>query len=333
MTTKEKPKVAFYWCASCGGCEEAVVDLAEGVLDVVEAVDIIFWPVALDFKRKDVEAMPDGSILVSFINGAIRTSEQKEMAQLLRRKSALVVAFGACSHLGGIPGLANLFDRKSIFETIYRDAPSTDNPEGVVPEVEHRENGHTLDLPSFHETVRTLDQVVDVDYYVPGCAPTPKIILQAVQTLLSGELPPKGTVVAPDHALCEECPRKDSRPEDLAIKEFKRPHEILIDEEKCVLAQGVLCMGPATRAGCEALCIQGNMPCSGCFGPTSRVKDYGGKALSAIASIVDSNDEDEVERILEGIPDPIGTLYRYSLPASLLRRKKMRTTAGAGEVE
>ncbi|MHC4974628.1 MAG: NADH-quinone oxidoreductase subunit B family protein [Planctomycetota bacterium] len=333
MTTKEKPKVAFYWCASCGGCEEAVVDLAEGVLDVVELVDIIFWPVALDFKRKDVEAMPDGSILVSFINGAIRTTEQKEMADLLRKKSALVVAFGACSHLGGIPGLANLNDKQSIFETVYRDTASTHNPEGVVPQVEHKDNGHKVDLPGFYETVRALDQVIDVDYYLPGCAPTPKIILTAVQTLLSGELPPKGTVVAPDHALCEECPRKDSRPEDLAIKEFKRPHQILIDEEKCILAQGVLCMGPATRAGCEALCIDGNMPCTGCFGPTSRVKDYGGKALSAIASIVDSNDEDEVERILEGIPDPIGTLYRYSLPASLLRRKRMRTSAGAGEVK
>jgi len=333
MTTKEKPKVAFYWCASCGGCEEAVVDLAEGILDVVALVDIIFWPVALDFKRKDVEAMPDGSILVSFINGAIRTSEQKEMAHLLRKKSALVVAFGACAHLGGIPGLANLNDKASIFHTVYEDTASTVNPEGVVPVVEYRDNGHTLDLPSFHETVRTLDQVVDVDYYLPGCAPTPKLILQAVQTLLSGELPPKGTVVAPDHALCEECPRKDSRPEDLTIKEFKRPHQILIDEDKCILAQGVLCMGPATRAGCEALCINGNMPCSGCFGPTSRVKDYGGKALSAIASMVDSNDEDEVERILDGIPDPIGTFYRYSLPASLLRRKTMRTAAGEGEVE
>ena len=139
--------------------------------------------------------------------------------------------------------------------------------------------------------------------------------------------------MAPDHALCEECPRKDSRPEDLAIKEFKRPHQVLIEEDKCILAQGVLCMGPATRAGCEALCIDGNMPCTGCFGPTSRVKDYGGKALSAIASIVDSNDEEEVERILEGIPDPIGTFYRYSLPASLLRRKKMKTAAGQGEVE
>ena len=96
----DKPKVAFYWCASCGGCEEAVVDLAEDVLKVTGLVDIIFWPVGLDFKRKDVEAMPDKSITVSFINGAIRTSEQKEMADMLRKKSAFVIAFGACSHYG-----------------------------------------------------------------------------------------------------------------------------------------------------------------------------------------------------------------------------------------
>jgi F420-non-reducing hydrogenase small subunit len=57
-----KPKVGFYWCASCGGCEEAVVDLAEDVLKVVEAVDIVFWPVALDFKRSDVEAMKTANL-------------------------------------------------------------------------------------------------------------------------------------------------------------------------------------------------------------------------------------------------------------------------------
>ena len=107
-----KPKVAFYWCASCGGCEEAVVDLAENILDVVGAVDIVLWPVALDFKRSHVEALADGSILASFINGAVRTTEQEEMVKLLRRKSKLVVAYGACSQLGGIPGLANLWDRK-----------------------------------------------------------------------------------------------------------------------------------------------------------------------------------------------------------------------------
>ena len=109
-----KPKVAFYWCASCGGCEEAVVDLAEGILDVVAAVDIILWPVALDFKYKDIEAMEDGSIAVSFINGAIRTEEQEHVAKLLRKKSGLVVAFGSCSSLGGIPALANLTSKRKI---------------------------------------------------------------------------------------------------------------------------------------------------------------------------------------------------------------------------
>ena len=70
----DKPKVAFYWCASCGGCEEAVVDLAEDILNVVAAVDIVLWPVAMDFKKKHVEAMPDKSIAATLLNGAIRTS-------------------------------------------------------------------------------------------------------------------------------------------------------------------------------------------------------------------------------------------------------------------
>lgn len=318
----DKPKVAFYWCASCGGCEEAVVDLAEKILDVVAAVDIVFWPVALDFKRKDVEAMDDGAILATFINGAIRTTEQEEMVQLLRRKTQVLVAFGSCSHLGGIPGLANLWDRESIFATIYRDTPSTVNPDGVVPQTTYQDNGRKVSLPGFYDTVRTLDQVTDVDYYLPGCAPTPKLIGEAVAALLSGELPPKGTVLSPDKALCDECPRKDSKPESLSITEFKRPHEVILNDEECILVQGVLCMGPATRAGCEALCVEGNMPCTGCFGPTSRVKDQGAKALSAFASSVGSDDESEIERILAAIPDPVGTFYRYSLPASLLRRKK-----------
>jgi F420-non-reducing hydrogenase small subunit len=296
----DKPKVAFYWCASCGGCEETVVDLAEKVLDVVAAVDIVFWPVALDFKTKDVEAMADGSITASFINGAIRSTEQEEMAHLLRRKSKVVIAFGSCSHMGGIPGLANLSNREGLLETAYRDSPSLVNPEGVRPQVRYQENGWAVTLPTLYDTVRTLDQVIDVDYYVPGCAPTPALLAKAVETLLSGNLPPKGTVLAPDIALCDECPRKASKPEDLQISVFRRPSEVLLNEEECLLAQGVLCMGPATRAGCE---------------------DQGAKALSAFASSVASNDGTEIERIVGAIADPVGTLYRYGLPASIMRRR------------
>src|SRR3972149_3085295 len=110
----EKPKVAFYWCAGCGGCEESIVDLAEDILMVLDAVDIVFWPVALDFKKHDVEALADGSILAAMINGAVRTSEQEEMVRLLRRKSKVVVAYGACAAMGGIPSLANQFERERI---------------------------------------------------------------------------------------------------------------------------------------------------------------------------------------------------------------------------
>ena len=180
-----------------------------------------------------------------------------------------------------------------------------------------------ITLPVFRKMVRTLDQVIDVDYYLPGCPPTPKILKNAILTLLSGELPPKGSVLTSDNALCEECPRKNSKSTDLAFKHFLRPHMTLIDKDKCLLAQGIICMGPATRAGCEALCINGNMPCSGCFGPTSRVRDQGAKILSSICSNIEAKTEEEIDAVLEEIPDPVGTFYRYGLAASLLRKKVM----------
>ena len=84
--SKNKLKIAFYWAASCGGCEIAVLDLNEKILDVVQLADIVFWPVAIDIKYKDVEAMPDKSIDITFFNGSIRNSEQEHMAKVLRAK-------------------------------------------------------------------------------------------------------------------------------------------------------------------------------------------------------------------------------------------------------
>jgi F420-non-reducing hydrogenase small subunit len=326
-----KPKVALYWCASCGGCEEAVVDLNEAVLDVVQAVDIVFWPVAMDFKVSDVAALADGELAAAFINGAIRTSEQAEMVELLRRKAGAVIAFGACAWLGGIPGLANLYSRESLLEFVYRDSPSTEGDGGVRPLEEFSTPEGTVRLPHFDEDVRTLDQVIDVDYYLPGCPPPAGLIAGAVMALLEGRLPEKGSVLAPDVALCSECPRADSKPEDLKIERFYRPYEIVADQETCLLAQGLVCLGPATRAGCGAVCVDANMPCTGCMGPTGRVIDHGAKAASAIASLMAPRDEDEIAALAAQIPDPVGTFYRYSLPASLLHRKVGTIGDGNGQ--
>lgn len=323
-----KPKVAFYWCASCGGCEEAVVDLNEDILKVVEAVDIVFWPVALDFKKKDVEAMGDGEIAVSFINGAIRTEEQEEMVKLLRKKSGLIVAFGSCSHLGGIPGLANFWNRDAIFTRVYKTVPSMANPDGIVPQQKTNVPEGELTLPEFYDTVKTLDQTIDVDYYLPGCAPPPDLIMNAVTAILEGKLPEKGAVLAPEKSLCDTCPRGEKKPEKLSIKEIKRPYEIIPDPEKCFLEEGIICLGPVTRSGCGERCINANMPCRGCFGPTKEVVDQGAKGISAIASILGVEDEEkmteeDMQKLIDQIVDPAGLFYMYSLPSSLLKRKRM----------
>jgi F420-non-reducing hydrogenase small subunit len=316
-----KPKVAFYWCAACGGCEEAVVDLNDDLLAAVELVDVVFWPVAMDFKREDVEAFADGELAAAFINGAVRTSEQEEMVALLRRKSQAVVAFGSCAVLGGIPGLANLYDRESILREVYHECPSLEGsgtrPAAGTTSVEEGD----LRLPVFGADVRTLDQVIDVDYYLPGCAPPAPLIWAALSALVEGKLPEKGTVLAPDVALCSECPRSATKPDKLSVDHFRRPHEFVADPEQCLLAQGLVCLGPATRAGCQAVCTVANMPCTGCMGPTTRVADYGAKALSAIASLIDANEDDEILARTAEIVDPVGTFYRYSLPASLLHRR------------
>ena len=187
-----------------------------------------------------------------------------------------------------------------------------------------------LTLPAFYDSVRTLDQVVDVDYYLPGCPPPTDLIRAAVMALVEGELPAKGTVLAPDMALCSECGRAATKPQKPQIKAFRRPHEVVADPETCLLAQGLICLGPATRAGCGGAASARTCRASGCMGPTSRVVDHGAKALSAIASLIDSTEEEEVAARAREVADPVGTFYRYSLPASLLHRRVVPAHDGGG---
>jgi F420-non-reducing hydrogenase small subunit len=316
-----KPKIALYWCASCGGCEEAVVDLREKILDVVAQVDIVFWPCALDPKRSDVEAMPDGSLAVALINGAIRSSEQEHMVRLLRQKAQLVVAFGACAWTGGIPALANLTTKAAIYKRSYLESPTVVNPQGVLPKEEHVEDGHTLELPLLYDTVYKLDDIISVDYYLPGCPPTPDLIATALGAIVSGQLPPRGSVIGSDKALCTDCSRNETKPDVFTIKGLKRIHEIQANPDECFLTQGVLCMGPATRSGCGQQCISGNMPCTGCFGSVGD-GDPGARMISALGGVLEAEQEDAVKRMAVSMADPAGTFYRYSMSASLLGRQR-----------
>ncbi|KPL19820.1 MAG: oxidoreductase [candidate division Zixibacteria bacterium SM23_81] len=317
-----KLKVALYWAASCGGCEISVLDVGAKILDFAAGAEIVFWPAALDFKYKDVEAMPDGSIDLTLFNGAIRTAENEHVAQLLRRKSKILVAYGSCAHEGCIPGLANMTDREGIFERIYQTTPSTANPEKTRPQTSTKVPEGKLSLPEFYDTVKTLAQTVEVDYFVPGCPPTGERTWEVLEAVLTGKLPEKGSVVgAGQKTVCDECPREK---QEKHIKAFFRPHLVIPEPETCLLEQGIFCAGFATRNGCGAQCIQVNMPCRGCYGPPPKVIDQGAKMVSALGSIIDAEDPEEVNRILDQIPNPAGYFYRFGLPLSILRRRVMK---------
>lgn len=321
MSGESKGKLALYWAASCGGCEIAVLAINEKILDVAAAFDIVFWPVAIDAKVHDVEQMGDGEIDVCLFNGGIRTSEQEYMAHLLRKKSKVLVAFGSCACEGCIPGLANMNSRKTIFDTVYHQTPSTENPENIEPQSTTEVPEGELHLPVFYDTVRTLGQTVKVDYFLPGCPPEAERIWDAISAIVSNQLPPPGSVIGADTTVCQECERVR---EEKKIRKFYRTWEIVPDEEKCLLEQGILCCGIATRAGCGAKCPAVNSPCIGCYGPNVGVDDFGASLMAALASMIDSDDPEEIDRIIrEGIPDPVGSFYRFSLAASQLRRSKL----------
>lgn len=336
-----KPKLSMYWAASCGGCEIAVTNLHEKLLDVTAAFDFVFCPCLLDTKKRDVEAMADGSIAVTLFNGAIRTDENAEMARLLRRKSQVLIAFGACAYQGGIPGLANTSSAADLLRTVYLRGPTLDNPQGTVPQPQVTVAEGVLELPRLHDRVRTLAEVVEVDYSIPGCPPEPHQIWAVLDAVIRGvPLPPRGSVLgAGGSTVCDECSRTRT---DKQITRLHRTWQVIADPERCLLEQGLLCVGIATRSGCGGLCPQVQMPCIGCYGPPDGVADQGGKLASALGSMIDieplkGRSEAEIEAridgVLDGMGDYAGTFYKFSLPGSYLKAAVAARAGSTGQDE
>jgi F420-non-reducing hydrogenase small subunit len=266
--------------------------------------------------------MEDDSIALTFFTGGIRNDENEHIAKLLRRKSKILVAFGSCAGEGCIPGLANLSPVGELIHTAFNTL-TTENPDQIYPRTPYDVPEGTLYIPSLSSMLRTLDQVVDVDYYIPGCPPESNQIAAVIDLVIraihgEAKLPPKGAVIGTGQStVCDECTRRRSVK---TIKAFKRIQDVApVDPSVCILEQGVPCNGSATRSGCNARCPRIGAPCIGCYGPAEGVMDYGARLISAFASVIDANTPEEIEKILDGIPDPVGQMYRFSLPGSLMK--------------
>ncbi len=329
-----KPRLAIYWASACGGCEVSLLNIGDKILTLDESFEIVFCPCLADFKLEDVKSYPDGHIDLCLFNGSIRSAENREMAHLLRRKSKILAAFGSCAHEGCVPGLANLTTPGAVLEAVYRNPGFGADPLGPLPRRRTLVPEGELTLPELLEDVMSLDQVERVDCFVPGCPPeSPRVweVLELFIAVFRGGIapPPAGSVLgAADAAVCEECPRvRASR----QVRRFYRTFEITPDPENCLLEQGLVCMGVATRGGCGALCPQAGMGCRGCYGAPAGVVDQGACMVAAIAAVLATGTPGEgeeslveaVETAMRTVVDPAGTFYRYSLAHSLLRRARV----------
>ena len=297
-------KIAEEWLASCGGCEVTILDIGEPLLDLLPKLDFVHIPVLMDHKyfgqtgEKDKLEIPDAD--VGIISGGIRNEEHKEIALEMRNKCKTLIVLGRCACFGGIPALANQFQLQELYDTVYGDSATT-----VGADTPNQE------IPPLLDRVYAVDEVVEVDIYIPGCPTAPQIVAQALTSLLEGK-----PFELPERSVCDDCPVKR---EKKAIVSIKRPLESILDLEKeelvdsrCFMEKGFLCLGPVTKTGCYMTsgeeqphvprCIKGLMPCRGCFGPIRKDANPMVDMMGAISSIGLNPRE---------IPDRAATFNRY----------------------
>jgi F420-non-reducing hydrogenase small subunit len=319
----DKLRAAFGAGASCAGCDVAVVNLGEKLLSLSEKVEFVFWTTATDFKIEDLRSYEELDLAI--FAGSVRTSEHEELVRLLRQKSKIMIALGSCACFGGIPSLANLYDKDELLNSIYKESPSS-GEEKEIPRSSTKLGEAELTLPEVRSRCDPLDFITSVNVYVPGCPPqegTLDWFARIVDEYSQNRSVPNGLTLASEKSLCDTCPRK--LPKEISIDKLYRVHEIKLDETKCFLQQGVLCLGPVTRGGCDEKCIKANMPCRGCTGPVPTVKDLGAKIISVLGTILQSDREKQLgeeglKKTIEDIHDLTGSLYSYSIPLSLIEK-------------
>lgn len=320
----EKLKVGFLLLGGCAGCEMAVVDLSEKLVDALAHLEVVFWaPTVADIKYNDLEAMEENFIDVAFIDGMIRLDEHIHMAQVMRKKAKTLIAFGVCAALGGTAGMSSLNTKEELFSKAFKNTPTTDNPDGIYPQPQCLVDGkYNLTLPVYEDKVRTLNQIVDVDYYIGGCPPHHGHVEVAIGALVSRQLPPKGSWITNGKAVCDVCKRNPTRNgfngRDMVDKVLRMVDGVP-DDHVCLLQQGYICFGPITQGDCGGSCLNVNTPCRGCGGPIPGNEDYGAQALSSIASILDS--ENATAMLMEKYSNLAKFFYRYALPSGTLPRK------------
>ena len=260
--------VSSEWLNACSGCEISILNIGDAILDLIpEKLELVHIPALVDSKyfgpRGDGEKLTLPQATVGLVSGAVRNAEHEEVLKEMREKVDILIALGTCATDGGIPAQANIFPNDDIFGKVFSDCPTHEPAE--TP---------TRIVPQYTDTVKAIDEVVEVDIFIPGCPPHPDWIADALLALLDG----KTDWALPERSVCDTCPviREEKSAGGAAIKRplenFEYDPDEPLEKMRCIMEQGYLCLGVVTRAGCAGKegtprCISARQSCRGCFGP------------------------------------------------------------------
>jgi len=167
-----KPKIATTSLAGCFGCHMSVLDIDERILKLVELVDFDKSPI------DDLKTFT-GRCAVGLIEGGCANEENVEVLREFRKHCDVLIAVGECAIMGDIPAMRNMVPLKECLDEAYLNGPSVHNPSGQVP--------NDPEIPLLLNKVRPVNEVVKIDYFLPGCPPSADTIWQALTALLGGK--------------------------------------------------------------------------------------------------------------------------------------------------
>jgi len=167
-----KKIIATVSLAGCFGCHMSMLDIDEELLDVMELVSFDKSPLT-DIKNFTSRCH------LGIIEGGCCNSENIETLRKFRKHCDILVAIGECSIWGGLPTMRNSIPLSECLEEAYLNSVTNEPGNRIVPYHE--------DLPKILDRVYACNEIVKIDYYVPGCPPDPNHIWKVVKNILFGE--------------------------------------------------------------------------------------------------------------------------------------------------
>jgi len=209
-----KPKVGVFGMTGCAGEQIVILNCEDELMDILKVLDIRSFHTAI--SKNDETCDLD----LAFVEGAVVQPEEVVFIKEVRKRTRLLIALGTCAVWGGVAAMRNEVSRQRLKDIVYG------SPGRIFKSI----------------PAQPLHSFVKVDFSISGCPIEKEQFLQAVASLVHGDIP-----VLPKYAVCTEC---------------------TINENTCLLVEkSELCLGPITVAGCNARCLRYSVPCSGCRGP------------------------------------------------------------------